>query len=79
MSQKQREPPEAYYPHYVDPDEVEFDYAYAKCRCGWESARVGHPSMAEYHLDGHRKFGRTPDCGVGTHVLVFEDGSTAEV
>jgi len=79
MSQQQREPAEAYFPHYVDPDEVEFDYAYYECRCGWQSERVSHPSMTEYHADGHRDYGRTPDCGLGKHVIVFKDGTVAEI
>lgn len=70
---------EDYYPHYVNEDEVEFDYAYWKCRCGWRSESFQHPSMADHFRDGHQKFGRTVDCGLGKCVMVFEDGSEAEV
>lgn len=70
---------EDYYPHYVIPDEVEFDYAYYKCRCGWESEALSHPSMTEHHADGHREYGYTADCGLGKKVLVFKDGSVAEI
>lgn len=72
-------PVEDYYPHYVDEDEVEFDYAFYRCRCGWESKRVGHPASTMAKEDAHFEYGHTPDCGVGKHVLVFEDGSVAEI
>lgn len=78
-SLEDRGPPEDWYPHYVDADDVEFDYAYYRCRCGWESECVSHPSMTEWHADGHRQFGQTVDCGVGRHILVFKDGTVAEV
>lgn len=74
-----RPPVEDYYPGYVDPDEVEFDHCFWKCPCGWHSRPLQHPSMAEYHRDGHHDFGRSLDCGLGKCVMVFEDGSTAEV
>lgn len=76
---KERGEPEEYYPHYVDADDVEFDHSYWECRCGWRSEPFRHPSMAAHHRDGHHQFGDTPDCGLGKCVMVFEDGSTAEV
>jgi len=68
---------EDYYPHYVNPDDVEFDYAYYECNCGWQSETQNHPSKTEYYADQHSRFGRTPDCGLGKHIIVFKDGSTA--
>jgi len=70
---------EDYYPHYVNDSEVEFDHAYWECRCGWRSDPQNHPSKTEYYQDQHLKWGRTPDCGIGKHVIVFEDGSVAEI
>lgn len=75
----ERKPVEEYYPHYVDPEEVEFDYAYYECRCGWTSERKSHPRATEYERDGHSQFGRTPDCGLGNHVIVFKDGSVSKI
>lgn len=79
QSLEARGPPEDWYPQYVDPDEVEFDHAYWECRCGWRSDPVQHPSMTEHYEDLHWEYGQTVDCGVGKHVLVFEDGSVAEI
>lgn len=70
---------EDYYPHYVNENTVEFAYAYWECRCGWESENKTHPSKTEYPQDQHLRWGRTPDCGVGKHVIVFTDGSVAEI
>lgn len=70
---------EDYYPHYVDEDAVEFSHAYWKCRCGWRSDDVNHPSKTTYHQEQHLDWGQTPDCGVGKHAIVFEDGSVAEI
>jgi hypothetical protein len=68
-----------WYPHYVNPDEVEFDYAFYRCRCGWESERCSHPSLTEAKADGHRQYYDSPDCGLGKHIIVFKDGSTADI
>lgn len=77
-SLQQRGSPEDYFPHYVNENEVEFDYAYAKCRCGWESRPLAHPASTTYHIENHHEYGHTVDCSVGKSVLVFEDGSVAE-
>jgi len=70
---------EEYYPHYVNEEEVEFSHCYWECRCGWRSEDLRHPSFADGKQDGHLRFGRTKDCGIGKTVLVFEDGSVADV
>lgn len=70
---------EEYYPHYVNEDEVEFSHCYWEFPCGWRSEDLRHPSMVTHHRDGHHDFGRTVDCGLGKNVMVFEDGSVAEV
>jgi len=78
MSQQQREPAEAYFPHYVDKD-AELDYCYEVCRCDWESEAFEHPSQARYHGDLHSEYGQTPDCSLTKTVLIFEDGTEARI
>jgi len=79
MSSKQKLSAEEYYPAWLAPDEAEFSHCYATCRCGWQSETVEDPGMADHHRDGHMRYGETPDCSLPTIVLVFADGSTADV
>lgn len=78
-TKQQRGPVEDYYPHYVNEDEVEFDYAYYECRCGWQGDPAGHPASTEHQHEMHSRWSQSPDCGLGKHVIVFEDGSVAEI
>lgn len=75
---KQRPPAEEYFPSYVEGD-AELDYAYAKCRCGWESEAKSHPEGARYEADIHSDHVTDPDCSLPTQVLVFEDGTVADI
>lgn len=78
MSQ-QRAPVEAFYPKYVDADDVEFDYCYATCGCGWRSEDESHPYDADHELDLHHDYSRTPDCTLGETHLIFADGTEATI
>lgn len=79
MSQTQeRAPVEAFIPKYVDND-AEFDYCYATCGCGWDSGTQSHPDQADYELDLHHDYSRTPDCTLGKTHLIFEDGTEATI
>lgn len=78
-TQHERGSVDEWYPHYVDADDVEFDYAFARCRCGWKSEALGHPASTDYHGDLHLEYGRTVDCGVIDHVIIFKDGSEAVI
>jgi len=75
---QQRAPVEAFFPNWVE-DDAEFDYCYATCGCGWRSETKPHPDGADYELDLHHDYSRTPDCTLGTTHLIFEDGSEVSI
>ncbi len=78
MTQQQRDPPEAYFPDYVDED-AELRYCYEKCRCGWATEDLKHPAQARHRGDLHGEYGRTADCSLTETVLRFEDGTEARI
>lgn len=79
MSATKRAPVEEYYPEWLDAADVEFDYCFATCGCGWATEKKDHPDQARYELDLHGDYGRSPDCTLGKIKLQFADGSEVTI